>query len=217
MDVLRGIRLCVALLGLIFAGAGTAADGSPRAVIEQTTGQLLKAIGDQRQAILDDPDRAQKLVEEIVLPHVDMQTVGRWLLGVHWRKAAPEQRERFLAEFRKLLVRTYATGLAEFTGGTEIKYISERLSDDGEQAVVRTQIPLSGQAKPVDVAYRLHRDSDGWKAFDVVVEGVSMVATFRTSIRNTIEQRGLDAVIEDLAQKNRQNEIAEPLLAKPQQ
>ncbi|NIV74230.1 MAG: ABC transporter substrate-binding protein [Gammaproteobacteria bacterium] len=217
MDALRGTWLSFALSGLLLGGGSAAAETGPRTVIEQTTGELLKAVADERQAILDDPDRAQKLVERIVLPHVDMQIVGRWLLGRHWRKATPEQREQFLEEFRKLLVRTYATALAEFTGGTEITYISERVSDDGEQAVVRTQIPLPGKAKPVDVVYRLHRKNDGWKAFDVVVEGVSMIATYRTTIRNTIQRRGLNAVIEDLAEKNREGEVADTVAAKRQQ
>lgn len=203
---------------LLLVGSGTAlAEAGPREVIEQTTGELLTEVAKDRAAIRDNPDSMQELVERIVVPHVDMQAVGRWMLAQHWRKAPPEQRQRFLEEFRKLIVRTYAAALAEFTDGAKIRYISEQVSEDGTQARVRTHIPLPGNAKPVDISYRLRRDEDGpWKVYDVAVEGVSMVATYRTTLRSRLERAGLDALIEELARKNREKHVADAFAPSPQ-
>lgn len=211
-----GLMLAGLLLAATFAVTAADSAPDPRDLVEQTTGELLSKVAKERDALRGKPELVQALVDEIVTPHVDLVAVGRWMLGKYWREATAQQRELFLNEFRKLLVRTYATGLVEFTGAAHIKYISERVTDDGKYALVRTQIPLQGEAKPVDVAYRMHRSNDGWKVYDVVVEGVSMVTTYRTTFREKLDREGLDALLQELVEMNHRNEVAGSLVVKPE-
>lgn len=197
------------LTALLFVARMVAAEAvvspGPKDLIERTTGAFLQAVEKNRQGILDDPGLAQQLVDEIVTPHIDVDATGRYMLGKHWRSGTPEQRERFLFELRKMLVRSYANALAEYKAGDQINYISERLSKDGQLAVVRVQIPRPRTNQPADVAYRLHNKSGDWKVFDVTIEGVSMVTTYRSTFRSKLDRQGLESVIEELAALNDRN------------
>ena len=206
MRLIRNRWIGSALAALLLVGNAVAAiDTGPRDLIEQTTGEFLKAVAENREAILQDPDLAHRLVDQIVTPHIDVDATGRYMLGKHWRKSTPAQRERFLFELRKMLVRSYANALAEYKGGDQINYISERVSDDGRLAVVRVQIPRPSTLQPADVAYRLHKSSGEWKVFDVTIEGVSMVTTYRSTFRSKLDRQGMESVIEELAALNNRN------------
>lgn len=206
MAMLRQRCLSLGFAALLAAGAeASLAEATPRQVIEQTTGEFLAEVARRREAILQDFGRAEELVQRLVMPHIDVDTVGRWMLGKHWRNATPEQRQRFVDELRSMLVRSYATALAKYDRGDEIRYLAERVADDGNTATVRTQIPRAQGSQFADVVYRLHRKDGAWKIFDVTVEGVSVVVTYRNTFINRIERHGLDAVIRELAELNRKN------------
>lgn len=209
MRLIRDLWAWAGLAALLLAGnamaAEAAVDQGPRRLIEATTGEFLQAVDQNRDAIRDDPDFAHRLVDEIVTPHIDVDATGRYMLGKHWRKGTPEQRSRFLFELRKMLVRSYANALAEYKAGDQINYISERVSDDGKLAVVRVKIPRPKTRQPADVAYRLHRSNGEWKVFDVTIEGVSMVTTYRSTFRSKLDRQGLESVIEELAALNSKN------------
>ncbi len=209
MGMIRYRWLWIGLAALLLVARAASAEAviatGPRALIEKTTGAFLQAVADNREGILADPDLAHRLVDEIVTPHIDVDATGRYMLGKHWRKSTPEQRERFLYELRKMLVRSYANALAEYKAGDQINYISERVSDDGKLAVVRVQIPRPRTNQPADVAYRLHRSSGAWKVFDVTIEGVSMVTTYRSTFRSKLDRQGMESVIEELAALNNRN------------
>lgn len=209
MGMIRYRWLWVGLVALLLFARMAAAEAGlvmgPRALIEQTTGEFLKAVAENREGIREDPDLAHRLVDEIVTPHIDVDATGRYMLGKHWRKGTPEQRDRFLYELRKMLVRSYANALAEYKAGDKINYISERVSEDGKLAVVRARIPRPRTNQPADVAYRLHKSGDEWKVFDVTIEGVSMVTTYRSTFRSKLDRQGLDSVIEELAALNDRN------------
>lgn len=209
MGMVRYRWLWIGLAALLLVARAASAEAviatGPRALIEKTTGEFLQAVADNREGILADPDLAHRLVDEIVTPHIDVDATGRYMLGKHWRKSTPEQRERFLYELRKMLVRSYANALAEYKAGDQINYISERVSEDGKLAVVRVQIPRPRTNQPADVAYRLHQNSGKWKVFDVTIEGVSMVTTYRSTFRSKLDRQGMESVIEELAALNNRN------------
>ncbi len=209
MGMIRFRWLWIATAALLLIARMAAAEAGlavgPRALIEKTTGAFLQAVAENREGIIADPDLAHRLVDEIVTPHIDVDATGRYMLGKHWRKGTPEQRERFLYELRKMLVRSYANALAEYKAGDQINYISERVSEDGNLAVVRVQIPRPRTNQPADVAYRLHKSGGEWKVFDVTIEGVSMVTTYRSNFRVKLDRQGLDSVIEELAALNNRN------------
>lgn len=197
------VLLVLIALALPFNAWGTdrtPAKSSPDEVVRTTTEALFEALGENRQAIEDDPNRALVLVDETVMPHVDLPKISRWILGREWRRATPSQRERFMEEFRVLLVRSYATAVSQNTD-VAITYLPVRLKKGGKDATVQTRI-LVQNGQPLDITYRLHENDHGWKLYDVVVAGVSLVANYRSTFAAQIRQVGIDGLINQLATNN---------------
>jgi phospholipid transport system substrate-binding protein len=174
----------------------SSADG----LVRTTTEALFRAIDENREAIDQDPARVHVLVDETVMPYVDLPKISRWILGKQWRRASPSQRQRFMGEFRILLVRSYATAVSQNTD-VAITYRPVRLKKGGEEATVSTRIHTRSE-QPLDIIYRLHKSQKGWKLFDVVVAGVSLVATYRSTFAAEIKRVGIDGLIDQLASKN---------------
>lgn len=142
------------------------------------------------------------LVAELIFPRFDFPIMAQWVLGPHWKDADEELRTTFIAQFRKLLVRTYATALLEFSD-QEITYPDIPDVQKGRTAVVRQAIEQAG-SEPISLGYRLHNASGSWKVFDVSVDGVSLVKTYRASFSSLIRDHGLVSLIESLAAKNKE-------------
>lgn len=178
-----------------------AAPVAPMEVVKTTSERMLEALRQNRDALQKDPSKIYPLVEKIVLPHFDFETMSRWVLGKHWRSATPEQRTRFVAEFRNLLVRTYAKALLEYSD-EEVRIPAQPgPAADAKEASVRTEIvPKSGKAIPIQYSMLL-KDGD-WKVFDVVIDGVSIVTNYRSSIAEQVSKEGMDAIIAKLNQRN---------------
>lgn len=199
------------LVALMLAAGGSVATtrgstpetgaGDPRELVERTTDALLAAFDRQRDAVRADPTHAYGIVARILSPHVDYERITRLILGRHWRRASPQQRRRFAQEFRALQIRTYAAAVLDYTD-VGIRYLPTRQAAREDEARVRTQI-LRQQGRPVAVDYRLHREEGRWKVYDVLVEGVSLLVSFRASMAPRIEQVGIDGVIHQLSVKNR--------------
>jgi len=188
------LSLSLAVFGAaipVVAHAEIAAD--PQAEMEATARQLFAAIDQNRVAIRKDPKKANPLVETILLPHFDTEYSAQLVLAQHWRSASPEQRQRFVNAMVQMLMNTYAGALTEFSSD-KFKILPYRADNNPDMATVRTQVMRSsGVVVPVD--YKLRRTPSGWKAFDVVIEGISYVKNYRTDLGAEISQRGLDAVI----------------------
>ena len=192
------------LVPAILAGAAHAADSapgpSPQELIETTAKELLAALDANRALAKQDPDRVRQLVDEILLPHFDTDYSARLVLGKHWRNATPEQQQRFIDAFYKSLLRNYGSALAEFTGD-RLKVLPFRGDLSSGQAIVRTEVKRSnGQRVPVN--YTLRATPEGWKAWDVTIEGISYVRNFRNDVGTEVDQTGLDAVIARLEKEN---------------
>jgi phospholipid transport system substrate-binding protein len=152
-----------------------------------------------RAAYRKDPSKVGALVEKYLLPHFDIQYSARMVLGKHWRDATPEQRERFADAFYHTLVDNYGSALAEFTSD-RLKVFPTKIEADADRATVRTEVTRdNGDHVPVN--YSLRKSDDGWKAWDVVIEGISYVKSFREDYGAAIDQQGLDAVIEHIQKK----------------
>ena len=141
------------------------------------------------------------MVERLLLPHVDLERTSRLVLGKHWRRATPPQREAFIGQFRELLLRTYATALVEFAD-VDVDFLDTRYSKDRTGAIVRTRINLSDGRPPVGIDYRLGRSDADWKVFDVIVGGISLVTTYRTSFSQEVGRVGLDGLLRTLRERN---------------
>ncbi len=196
-------RAFLFFLLVLFLPSGVAVGGKgddPHALVKNTSERMLTILRKQREELKQHPEKIYELVNEIVIPHFDFTRISRWVLGKYWRRATPEQRRRFENEFRTLLVKTYATSLLEFVDD-EFRYPPVRMKPGAKRVTVRTDVIRRG-APPVRIEYRLFRGKEGWKAYDVLVEGVSLVANYRSSFAEEIRKAGLDALIARLAEHN---------------
>lgn len=182
--------------------APTVVDTSgPTQLIETSANAMTAEIEARRAELRKDPAKLDALVERILLPNFDIDHAARLVLGKHWRTATPQQRQRFIDAFYGSLMSNYGDALLEFTGD-RIKVLPTPVAADATSAVVRTEVKRSnGQKIPVN--YSLRKTESGWKAWDVVIEGISYVKSFREDFGAEIEAKGLDAVIQRLEAQTR--------------
>lgn len=192
------LLLCLGLL----AGAASpafAAD-APVQAVEGTASRMLAALGQQREALRADPSKIYALVERIAVPRFDFEAISQWVLGRNWRAASPEQRQRFTAEFQNLLVRIYSNALLEYSNETVRFQPGATPNADGE-ALVRSDF-VRRAGPPVPINYSVHQKNGEWLVYDVTVDGISLVANYRTTFANQIRDQGMDGLIASLVKLN---------------
>ena len=140
------------------------------------------------------PPKSARWWKKNLLPHFDTQYAAQLVLGKNWRSATPQQRQRFVDAFYQSLLRNYGSALADFTGD-KLKVFPANVDPNADRATVRTEVKRSNGTR-IPVNYSLRKTAQGWKAWDVVIEGISYVKSFRDDFGAEIDQRGLDAVIE---------------------
>jgi phospholipid transport system substrate-binding protein len=175
------------------APAATANNVSPQELVESSAKRMLTELDANRAMYKSDPAKLDALVANVLLPKFDTEYSARLVLGQTWRTATEDQRKRFVAAFYHSLLRNYGAALVDFTADrfTVLPY----RGDPGDTtATVRTEVTRSTGAK-VPVNFSLRKTPDGWKAWDVVIEGISYVKSFRTDFASEIQQKGLDEVI----------------------
>ena len=205
----RFALLVFALLAPISATvAARAADAvpgpAPQQLIETASRKLLEALDADRALVKRDPARVRKIVDEILLPHFDTDYSARLVLGKNWRNATPEQQKRFVTAFYQSLLRNYGSALAEFTAD-RLTVLPFRGDLESGQATVRTEVKRSNGTR-VPVNYTLRATPQGWKAWDVTIEGISYVRNFRNDVGAEVDQKGLPALIDRLEKENRSGE-----------
>jgi phospholipid transport system substrate-binding protein len=163
----------------------------PRELMTGLSARLFAALDLDRNRDRRQPGRVVALVDALMSPHFDAGYTARLVLGAHWRTATPEQRERFASALYWTLLSTYAGAIAEWTPD-QLRILPLRDDPAALQAVVRTEIARPG-VPVAAVDYRLHRTDQGWKVFDVIVDGVSYVRSHHDDIDGEVERTGLDA------------------------
>src|SRR5689334_3579423 len=161
----------------------------PGKLVQSAAEGMLKDLDANRDAYRKDPSKVNALVEKWLLPHFDTQYSARLVLAKHWRDATEDQRKRFVDAFYQSLLRNYGSALVDFTSD-KMKILPAQVS--GDNATVRTEIKRSDGSR-IPVNYQLRKTPDGWKAWDVVIEGISYVKSFREDFGAEIDQKGLDA------------------------
>ena len=189
------------LLLLVTLPAGAAS--MPDVLVEETITQLIDQLETRRTELEQDKQELYRMVEEVVVPIFELPVIAQLVLAKHWRAASDPQRRAFAEEFKNLLIRTYATALFEYTGNEKMEIRPLRLKEGERRAKVETKVILPG-APPVPVNYSfLLTDSGDWKIYDLNIDGISLVTNYRTSYSQYIRDKGLDALIQDLSEKNR--------------
>jgi phospholipid transport system substrate-binding protein len=192
-------RGCVLLLALVFPAMSFATDAAqpgPGELIQTVATKVLHELDAHRNEMRKDPQKIRKLVDEYLLPHFDTEYSAKLVLAKGWRDATPDQRKRFIEAFYQSLLQNYGEALLDFT--PDRLNIQPYRGDPSETtATIRTEVRRdNGQRVPVN--YSMRKTEGGWKAFDVTIEGISYVKSFRTDFGSEIEQKGLDAVIQRL-------------------
>ena len=175
-------------------------DLGPEELVRKVTQDVLDAIRSDKQLAAGDKQKALKLAEEKVLPHIDFEEAARLAVGRAWAQATPEQRKKLVEEFRKMLVRTYSNAISAYEGQT-MQVLPVRMKPgDTEVTVHNRYIRAGGTPLPVD--YQMHKTDQGWKIYDITVEGVSLVLTYRSEFDAIVKQQGIDGLIKRLEEKN---------------
>ncbi len=194
------LSLSLGLAAAAYANTGppppVANDLGPQQLVENSAKKMLTELDANRPLYAKDPAKLDNLVATVLLPNFDSEYSARLVLGQTWRTATPEQRKRFVDAFYHSLLRNYGAALLDFTADRFV--ILPYRGDPGDaNATVRTEVKRSnGETVPVN--FTLHKTDAGWKAWDVVIEGISYVKSFRTDFAAEIQQKGLDEVISRL-------------------
>jgi phospholipid transport system substrate-binding protein len=145
------------------------------------------------------------MAEEKVLPHFDFVRMSQWVLGLNWRKATPEQRGRFVAQFRDLLVRTYSTALLNYTD-QQIIYRPLTLQPADADVLVKTEVKQSGGAPNIPINYSFYKNKDGaWKVYDVTIDGVSLVTNYRSVYASKVKDQGMDGLLASMLESAKES------------
>ena len=189
------------LLGALPLGAMPQEAVPPDVLVKNVTLEVVELIAKDRDIRAGDRAKLIGLVEAKVLPHFDFASMTAFALGPNWRKANAQQKARVTGEFKVLLVRTYASALAAYSD-QQFEFRPLRAKPTDTDVTVQVRVLQPG-AQPVPIDYSMEKTASGWKAYDVMVGGVSLVANYRTEFANVVRQSGIDGLIENLAAKNR--------------
>jgi phospholipid transport system substrate-binding protein len=179
-----------------------AQEGSPDALIKSVTEEVLSIVRQDKDIQSGDTRKAISLIEAKVLPHFDFQRMTALAMGREWRKATPEQQKRLADEFRTLLVRTYSNALTGYKDQT-VNYKPTRMQPGDTETVVKSEISQPG-GKPIQLDYSVEKLAGGWKVYDVIVAGVSLVTNYRDTFVQEVRANGVDGLIKMLSEKNKQ-------------
>jgi len=197
----RGVAAFGLFAMLAAVALPVAAQEAPDALVKRVSTEVLTTIKGDPQIQAGDVAHIRDLIETKLAPHFDMMRMTALAMGKNWRTATPEQQKRLADEFRTLLVRTYSTALNKYRDET-IDYKPFRMNPGDTDVIVRTQVVRQG-GQPVPIDYGMEKTPDGWKAYDVVIGGVSLVTNYRDEFNQQVQGGGVDGLIKTLADRNK--------------
>ncbi len=180
--------------------AAQAQELAPDVLVKNVTTEVVELIAKDKEIRSGNRAKLIEVIEAKVLPHFNFSAMTALALGQSWRKATPEQRKRLTDEFRTLLVRTYASALAAYSD-QRFDYRPLRAKPTDTDVTVHVRVMQSG-AQPVPIDYSMEKTAKGWKVYDVMVGGVSLVANYRTEFNNTVREAGIEGLIKNMQAKN---------------
>ena len=195
------IAIRIGLLAFIAAFALSAyAQEAPDAMVKRVSQDVLQTIKSDPKIQSGDQARIREVMESKLAPNFDFERMTALAMGRNWREATPEQQKRLTVEFKTLLVRTYSGALTQYRDQT-IDYKPLRADPNAADVLVRTEVIRQGQP-PVQIDYGMEKKDNAWKAYDVVVGGVSLVTNYRDEFTEQVRAGGIDGLIKTLATKN---------------
>jgi len=194
----RFVGLCMGL-NLLSGLSAQAGLSSPQAVIHQATDRMYAALQHECRSRKFHPESLSLLVDEILLPHTDFERMSRLVMGKYWKQSSNSQRHQFVQEFKELLIRTYAKAIHRVLP-EDISYLPQRNSGAPDKTVVRTEVRPEGMAV-MPVHYHTYRKNGSWLVYDVHIEGISLVANYRSTFDAEIKAGGVEGLIAALKKK----------------
>jgi phospholipid transport system substrate-binding protein len=194
------MRLLALVLSLFIAAPAVAQELAPDELVRKVTADVLDSIRSDKQLQAGDRKKALALAEQKILPHVDFHEATLLAMGKSWYTATPAQQTQVVSEFRSMLVRIYSNAIGVYRGQT-MKVLPVRQPPGATEVVVRNQYLREGRP-PVVVEYAMKKTPEGWKIYDITVEGVSLVLTYRAEFEQITRTSGVDGLIKRLAEKN---------------
>ncbi len=184
----------------LFTSFAVAQEATPEALVKQVTADVLEAVKTDPALKGGDKSKALKLAEERVLPHIDFREATRLAVGRAWQGATPEQREQLVGGFRTMLVRIYSNAIDVY-GGQTMQVQPVRMKPGDTEVTVRNTFRSPGKP-PIPVDYQMHKTDRGWKIYDISVEGVSLVITYRGEFEQISRQSGVEGLLKAFETKN---------------
>ena len=194
------MRLLALAFSLCFAVSAGAQELGPEELVKKVTAEVLDTVKSDKQLQAGDRKKVLALVEQKILPLVDFREATQLAVGKSWHQATPQQRERLVSEFRSMLVRIYSNAIDVYRGQT-LKVLPVRLAPGATETTVRNQYLREGRP-PVPVEYAMKKSAEGWKIYDISIEGVSLVLTYRAEFEQVTRVSGIDGLIKRLQEKN---------------
>ena len=195
------ITLMILMLGVSWSEAIAAQQlESPVIMLERTSQQVIKILQDDRELLQKEPERVYKIIDEYILPHLDEVTMAKLALGKNWKQASKDQKLEFVAEFKNLLIRTYSKSLLEFRD-QQINYFPVKLADDAYKASVKAEV-IQPNGPSIPMAYRVRIKNNAWKVYDIKIDGISLVTSYRGTFTQEIRKSGIDGLLKYMRDKN---------------
>jgi phospholipid transport system substrate-binding protein len=197
--IYRWISILFAALLALTAQAQT--QEAPDVLVKRVAEDVLQTIRSDKEVQGGNQAKVKQLIESKLAPHFDFSRMTALAMGKNWRSATPEQQKALTDEFRTLLVRTYSGALSNYRDNT-MDYAALRTNPGDTEVIVRTSVRRAGQT-PVQIDYSMAKTPDGWKAYDVIVAGVSLVTNYRDEFNDAVKSSGVDGLIKMLVDKNK--------------
>jgi phospholipid transport system substrate-binding protein len=202
---MRRVTRMLLALALSAAAMGARADvQAPDQLIRDTAAEVIATVRADKDLRNGDQKKLLALVEAKILPHFDFEKMTRLAVGRPWRTATAEQRQALVTEFRTLLVRTYTAAFSRYEDQTVQVKAPIKSADSDEEVTVNTSIVKPG-SPPIAVNYEMEKKPDGWKVFDLTIEGASLIESYRGTFQEEVQKSGIDGLIKYLADKNKAN------------
>jgi phospholipid transport system substrate-binding protein len=195
------------VLALVFALAAPLAlaqDVAPDVLLKGVTSEVIAIIKQDKDAQAGNPARVADLVETRILPLFDFAHMTQLAVARNWRVATPEQQKALTAEFKTLLVRTYSMALSNYRDQV-IEFKRLRAAPGDTEVTVNSVVKETG-TESLTIAYDMEKTPAGWKVYDIKIDGVSLITTYRETFAGKVRAAGVDGLIKSLSDKNRQGD-----------
>jgi phospholipid transport system substrate-binding protein len=199
--MLRTLLSTLIMLPLALSASPALAQEAPDALVKRVAEDVLSTIRSDKDLQAGNQAKVKQLIETKLAPHFDFARMTALAAGRNWRSANPEQQQQLTDQFRTLLVRTYSGALTGYRDNT-MDYKPLRMNPGDSEVIVRTEVRRPGQA-PVQIDYNMTKTPEGWKAYDVVVAGVSLVTNYRDEFNDIVRNSGIEGLIKALDAKNK--------------